>query len=165
MILSQFKVATGYTAPRRWFWVRIYDSVDSLRAVANRWAVWSNGSGGEYDDCVGCVQEVVPMIPAWYAEDDQDCLPSMGLEWPADGFAGVIRLSYEWLTTEIIAHEVTHAAVTVFRMNVRMRPELEGMLDPERPNEEALAYAVGELTADLLGQLHSLGYEKLDPGM
>lgn len=158
MIVTQFKIATDYTPPMRWFWVRIYDSQESLRRVANRWVTWTGGKGTEYDDCLGCVQEVVPRIPEEVASDDQDAVPPDLLAWPDSGFAGVIRLAADHLTTEIISHEVTHAAVTVFRMNIRQRPILEGMLDPERPNEEALAYAVGQLTEEMHFELHYFGY-------
>lgn len=158
VIIRQFKICAGYTKPDRWFWVRIYDTAESLRYVANRLDGWRNGTAGQYDDCVGCVQEVTPWIPEDMDPRMQDSVSLHSrLKWPEDGFAGVIRFCAEWLTPEIIAHEITHAALVVHRMNLRQRPLLEGMLAPERPNEEALAYAVGQLATETYEALHAIG--------
>lgn len=159
MIVSQFKVCTHYADPSRWFWVRVYDSPESLRAVANRWRAWTGGEGAGYDECLGCVQEVIPWIHQFQDPADQDYLDPVFLRWPEDGFAGVIRLCEPHVSGEIIAHECTHAAVTVLRMNRGMRPQLEGMLAPERPVEEDLAYAVGELVDGVHTELRAHGWE------
>jgi len=162
MIVSRFIIGTDYTPPERWFWVRIYDSVESLRKVANRVSEMRGGRGQEYDDCLGCVQEVAPLINAdLHDPADMDYLPQSALHWPENGFAGVIRFSKDWLTTEIISHEVTHAALVMFRMNIAMRPRLEGMAPDVgglRMNEEALAYAVGQLTEAVHERLYQHGF-------
>lgn len=143
MIVAKWKIETDYHGPKRWFWVRVYDGLGPLRKIANRVAP-DHG----YDECYGCVQEVTPWIPEDY-DGDQDDLPVSELGFPDDGFAGVVRLAAEWLYPEIVQHEVLHAAVTVFRMNVCQRPVLNGLLDNTRDNEEYLAYFVGQLSADM----------------
>lgn len=144
MIVNQWKISTDWTLPARWFWVRVYDTPETLRKIATRVSPHTDYSG-----CFGCVQEVTPWIPEGVSEEDQDDLPLSDLYFPENGFAGVVRLIDDYLYPEIIWHEVFHAACSVFRMNVAQRPQLEGFLDPERDNEEALAYAVGQLGADM----------------
>jgi hypothetical protein len=159
VIVSRFRIRTDWTKPERWFWVRVYDTPDSLRRMANRVSEMRGGGGSEYGEALGCVQETVPWIPDDADPETQDDLPVTELVWPEDGFAGVIRLCRDWLTPEILAHEILHAAVTVFRMNICQRPQLEGMLAVERNQEEALAYTVGQLHAGLVNGLRENGWE------
>jgi hypothetical protein len=144
MIVAKWKIETDWYGPKRWFWVRVYDGLGPLRRISARVAPGHDG----YTECVGCVQEVTPWIPDGYG-GDQDALPVSELWFPESGFAGVVRLASEWLFPEVIWHEVLHAAVTVFRMNVDQRPQLNGLTDNTRENEELLAYFMGQLSADM----------------
>lgn len=144
MIVAQWRIETSYTPPLRWFRVRVYDTPEALRKVASRCAPEI-----DYSECVGTVQEITPWVPEDTDPEKQDDLPVEVLGFPDNGFAGVIRLCADWLYPEIVQHEVLHAAVTVFRMNICQRPRLEGLLAETRDNEEALAYAVGQLSAEM----------------
>lgn len=145
MIVAKWKIETDYHGPKRWFWVLVYDGLGPLRAVTRRVAPNQQGT----DECVGTVQGVTPYVPLDY-DGHEDDLPVGDLVYPENGFAGVVRLAQDWLYPEIIWHEVTHAAVTVFRMNVHQRPQLGGRLDAVTDNnEELLAYFVGQLAADM----------------
>jgi hypothetical protein len=106
--------------PRRWFTVRIHPSVEDLRTAAAR-----HRPDAEFGDCCGCVHPVYP-------------------PGPGNGYAGLIRLADEYATPEIVAHELLHAAVVVYRMNVRPDVRL-GFGCHGR--EEQLAYIYGELFA------------------
>lgn len=143
MIVAKWKIQSEHITPR-WFWVRVYDTPEAMRRVAHRVA-----PDGDYSSAVGTVQEVTPWIPDRYEEHEQDDIPVSELSYPENGFAGVVRLCSDYLYTEVIYHEVLHAAVTAFRMNIDSKPKLEGMLAEERPNEEALAYITGQLAADM----------------
>ena len=154
MILTRFRIETDYTPPLRWFDVRIYDTPEALRKVASRITPTD-----DYSECVGTVQEITPMVPEDTVAELQDLIPVELLGFPDNGFAGVIRLCEEYLTPSVIAHEILHAAVVVFRMNICQLPKLEGLLSPERPREEALAYAVGELSGQMETMLRKHGWE------
>lgn len=154
MIVRQFQISTDYTEPRRWFWVRVYDSPESLRKVAGRVR-----PKDDFATALGTVQEVTPWVPEGVGPKYQDFLSVDDLGFPDNGFAGVIRLCVDWLTPEILVHETLHAALVVYRMNISQRPQLEGRLDVERNNEEALAYAGGQLYGELVTGMLKAGFE------
>lgn len=58
-------------------------------------------------------------------------------------FAGVLRTSVEHVNTEVIVHEVVHAACHIFRLDVAKRVNLG---DNCHQNEEWFAYIVGDLS-------------------
>lgn len=63
--------------------------------------------------------------------------------WPAN-YAGIMRLCRGWVTSEIVAHELMHAACTIYRMSVCGHVRLE---DDCGRREEQLAYIYGQLFA------------------
>lgn len=82
-----------------------------------------------------------------------------GFHWPRPdpGPVLVIRLWTGQLTTRTIAHEATHAAAVIFFLDhmagwdSRARRVLLG-------DNEALCYAVGDITADIIQQLYKRGH-------
>jgi hypothetical protein len=131
--MRSFTISTDRVGPRRWWWVRIHDNVDQLREAAHRHRPWYGRD--HWDDTCGCCHPL-----GWLngGKGDQ--------HWPANGYAGVIRYSEDYLTSEIVAHELVHAALWTYRMNVtgdvRLGRQCGG-------REEQLAYIYGELYADL----------------
>lgn len=122
------RIATdGVHGPRRWFRVRIHDTVDQLRAAGSRYR-----PGEDFTQALGLCHPV--RHPA-----------------PANGFAGVIRFARSYLTGEIVAHELLHASLVVYRLNVRADVRL-GNGCGER--EEQLAWIHGALYADFETHFH-----------
>lgn len=133
-----FTIATtGRVPPRRWWWVRVYDTPDQLRAAAHR-SVPGYGRA-HWSDTLGCCQPVPQRIRIHRDGTEQPVEP-------ANGYAGTIRLAATHLTPEVLAHETLHAAAAVYRMNVHHAVSLGNGC---RRNEERLAYIHGELFAAL----------------
>ena len=146
MIVKSWVVRYEHQEPHRWFWVRVYDTVENLRKGAARYGA---EPVGHFDRAVACVQRVW----ALHSLDDVEHLNPI---FPASGFAGVIRLSQENLYTEIIFHELVHAAAIVYRLNVNPDMQLgTGIVADDLDsgsvlaNEESLAYIYGSLAADM----------------
>jgi hypothetical protein len=112
---------TGRRGHRRWFWARIHADAQQLRLAAGRLR-----PGEDFSECYGCLHPVPD--PA-----------------PANGLAGTLRLAASYLQSEVIAHELVHAALVVYRLNIRPDVRL-GTGCGQR--EEDLAYIYGELFAD-----------------
>lgn len=66
-------------------------------------------------------------------------------------YAGVLRLAASAVTAEIVAHELVHAALTIYRMNVHPNVHL-GIGCYRR--EEQFAYIYGELYASFEARFH-----------
>ncbi len=61
-------------------------------------------------------------------------------------FAGIIRLSREEVTPEIVAHESTHAAIYIARLHNWSQPGHDGSLSfTDMPAEERFCYLLGAL--------------------
>jgi hypothetical protein len=126
---AQFTLSTNRSGPdnhfpRTWLRVRIHPTVEHLQHAA--WQHRPEGGKGYWDGCVGCFH---PSIPTG---EDQT-------------YAGLLRLAEGHITPEIVAHELLHAACTVYRMRVCSDIRLG---TGARGREEALAYIYGELFAD-----------------
>lgn len=127
-VIRSFTISTDRIGPRRWCWVRIHPDSEDLCQAAQR--LNANASSGDWAGTVGCFQ------PAW-----PDCKTS---------YAGTLRLAEGWMTTEIVAHELVHAALTIYRINVHTDVRLGNGC---RAREEDLAYIYGELAADMAAKL------------
>lgn len=125
--MRSFTISTDRIGPRRWCWVRIHATVEEMRVHAQR---LNPATDGGWADCCACFQ------PCW-----KDCKTA---------FAGTLRLTEEWLTPEIVAHELVHAAAQVYRLNVRRDVRLGAGC---HGREEDLAYIYGELYAAMEAKL------------
>lgn len=131
----RFRIATsGEVGPARWWWVVIHPDLDAMRAAARAWC------GDVYpdefwEDTAGLCQPV----GWWEPEDD----PRVR-HYPESGYAGVIRFAAGHVDAAVVAHELVHAAVAVYRMNCCPDVRL-GQQCGRR--EEELAYLYGELFA------------------
>lgn len=110
-----------------------------LRAAAQRLNPKPPGTG--WADTFGCFQ------PSSFWTNKQGFV-----WWHPNGYAGTLRLAEGYVMAEIVAHELVHAAVQIYRMNVRRRVQL-GVETGQR--EEDLAYIYGELFADLQDKLEA----------
>lgn len=139
-VTRTFQIATDRIGPRRWCWVRIHPSVEHLQDAAHR--LRPESGRAHWDGCHGCFHPT----PYWHHDK------TGAIRYGANGFAGTLRLAEGRVTSEIVAHELVHAAAQVYRMNVtrdiRLGPGC-------RHREEALAYIYGELFASFEDQWHA----------
>jgi hypothetical protein len=130
--MRSFTISTDRISPRRWCWVRVHDTAEDMVRAAIRLNPRSSGGSDRaaWDGCYGCFQ------PSW-----EDCKTA---------YAGTLRLVDGWVTPEIVAHELVHAACQVYRMNVHADVRLGTGC---RRREEDLAYIYGELHASFAAKV------------
>lgn len=130
-----------YDGPRRWFNLAVHPTVEQLRAAATAYRPHS-----DFGKTLGCCHPA----PVRAVVVDGELV-----EKPyVNGWAGVIRLAATHVDTEIVAHEITHAALVVYRMDVCTDVRL-GV--GARDREETLAYIAGDLMGAAATALHELG--------
>lgn len=137
--MRSFTISTDRIGPRRWCWVRIHPTVEHLREAKNRLNPASIDPDADVET-FGCWQ------PTTYLRDDAG-----NVEWPTNGYAGLIRLAEGHLTAEIAAHELVHAACAIYRMNVKSDIRLGKDIGIR---EEDFAYVYGELYASFEAGFH-----------
>jgi len=134
-----FTIATDRVSPRRWCRVRIHPTVEDLQAAAHR--LRPDTRRAHWDGCFGCFH------PSTYWQHDE----TGEIRYGRNGFAGTLRLAEGHVTSEIVAHELVHAALQIYRMNVTTEVRL-GRQCASR--EESLAYIYGELYASFEEAYH-----------
>lgn len=96
-----FRISTtGRVGPARWWLVRCYDDVETLRRHSAAYH-----PGVDFSECYGCCQTF-------------DRVEDGVKRWGHNGYGGVIRYALPHLTSEIAAHELLHTAVATYRMTV-----------------------------------------------
>ena len=138
-MIARFRVATRASGPRRQVYVHVYDDQQQMARAH------MEARGREYDPAAD--------IGGGMATQTQT-----GFSWPSPdpGPVLVIRLWTGQLTTRTIAHEATHAGAVIYFLDSmsgwdsRARGILLG-------NNEPMAYAVGDITADIIAGLYRLG--------
>lgn len=142
-VVETWNIASEHIT-RRWWQVKVYDTAEALRKAAHRYQP-RHGRGYWGPETVGCCQQTT----AW-VENGKDASDPANFIWPPN-FAGVIRLVQTELWTEVIYHELLHAACAAYRMNVAARIDLGNAYGPEGDlsREEDLAYIYGQLAADM----------------
>lgn len=136
-MIARFRVATRATGRRREVYVHIYDDREELARAHARTRHRQYNPG---DDVAGGVSTM-----------------TMGYHWPhPDGEVWqIMRLWTGQLTTRTLAHEATHAAACMVMYDSmngwdsRLRTFLNG-------DNEPLAYAVGDITAEVVKGLYRL---------
>lgn len=138
-MVARFRVATRASGRRRQVYVHVYDDQQQMARAH------TEARGREYD-------------PADDIGGGMATQTSAGFSWPAPdpGPVLVIRLWTGQLTTSTVAHEATHAGAVIYFLDVmpgwdsRARGILLG-------NHEPLAYAVGDITSDIIAGLYRHG--------
>ena len=136
-MVARFRVATRATGHRRQVFVHVYDDREEL---ARAHAAARDRPYDEHEDTAGGV------------------VIQQGFRWPKPEVTPitVMRLWTGQLTTRTIAHEAVHAAAPFHFMDCtpgwdsRARPLLMG-------DNEPLAYAVGDISADVSANLYRIG--------
>lgn len=126
-MIRRFTISTDWAGVRRWWIVKIYPTVGQLRAAACK-----------YDHRINPAEALGVTHHFMWIDKHQR------LYFAPRGYAGIIRLTDEHLTADIVAHEITHAAIAVYRMDIDAHVRLGIELDEA---EEDLAYILGDLFA------------------
>lgn len=133
-MVHSFRIGTSEVRvpPVRWCWVRVHPTAQHMRAAAYRSA--PHHGRDFHAASLACFQ------PSPYRERFVDG------KWEQrhSNYAGTMRLVGGDVTAEVVAHELVHAAVQVYRSNVKQRVVLG---EDCGPREEQLAYIYGELFA------------------
>lgn len=141
MIITSWRIGTTYGGAYRWFWVRVHSDVEEMRAACHRARPW-HGRANWRDAAAVC-----HTAAAAYADADTEFKHP---RWPANGYAGTIRLVAGDMTSEIVAHELVHAAAHVYRMNCQPVVNLgDGFDDSYHQSEEDFAYIYGILFREM----------------
>lgn len=132
-MVRRFTIRTDWGGTRRWWIVKIYPTVGQLRAAARGYDPRTS-----FSEAYGVCHHAM-----WTAPEEQQVY--FGLR----GYAGIIRLTDEHLTAEIVVHEIAHAAIAVYRMNIDTDVRLGTHISHQ---EEDLAYILGDLFGDYCSQ-------------
>lgn len=130
-----------YGGPRRYFRVVIHPDADDFREAATRYA------GGDFNGALGCCHPAP--IRERYDKATGTWTDVADRHW-----GSILRFVTGHVHTEVVAHEVTHAALVIYRMDVHPDVRLgTGCHD----REETLAYIAGDLMAAASTALHDAG--------
>ena len=150
--MRSFTISTDRIGRRRWCHVRVHDDLSALRRAAHALRPHRDGVG-HWEACYGCFH------PTCYRVNET----TGAIRYPANGYAGTLRIverdhlvdedGCELPFTEIVAHELVHAAATIYRMNVARTINLGAGRSRSFEHEEEFAYIYGELFADLASKL------------
>jgi len=130
-----------YGGPRRYFHIFIHDDADEMRTAAEQYNGWP------VDDAEAVCQPA-PVRAIVNADGDITGRDNQAY------FGGIIRFVKGNVTTEIVAHELTHAALVVYRMDINPDVRLGNGC---RLREEHLAYITGDLIGAASTVLHDAG--------
>lgn len=135
--MRSFTIATSHA--KRWWRVTIHPDVQQLRdTLRERGINHANPWGYDRPTLWAYTQ------PASYVRGPSGCL------YPDDGFAGDLFFAEPYVTPEIVAHELVHAAVATLRMTDTRCADLG---DDFSHLEEELATIYGQLYADMDAKL------------
>lgn len=123
--------------------VRIYDTLDAMRAAATRYS-----PGEDFSHAAGVTHcTTIERVDSQGNTLDSNAHP-------------IIRLARDHLGTEVITHEMTHAASAIYGNHIH--PETLAVDVLHNANED-FAYLVGELARRLVDRLYTLGYYQETP--
>lgn len=126
-----FDVSTEWTGQERTVTVHVHDTVEELRAEAN---AYHGSTVHVFEDAYGACNSF--------------------------GDEVVIRFAQGFITAGILAHEVTHASMAIYALDVLCHKPYARASAHVRADNELIAYIVGDLTTRVNDQLHDLGYFK-----
>lgn len=126
----------------RYIRIYVHDTTAELQAAAGKYKPEHNWAG------VGACYHPPPTRNK-YDEKTKKWVNTTRPSW-----GGVIRISREYLDSEVVSHECVHAACAIYRMDVHSKIHLS---DECNYREEALAYIVGDLYSSLNIALEDAG--------
>lgn len=124
--------------------VTVYDTVEELRRAADRYTrAVGTYTDGEFDRAYGVTHS---FLSIFYDADGE--LERLG---PS---AAHIRLFRGGLGTGVVTHEITHAALGIYRQDCLER---RGSVHDDMEQEETVCYLVGDLAARIVNRLYAYG--------
>jgi hypothetical protein len=129
---------TEWGGPKRWIRIVVHEDNRTFQAAAAKYS-----PNADWDGTAG----------AFHPTAHRERWDKHSKEWVPTGdpyFAGVMRLSREQFTNETIVHECLHAAIAIYRSNVKAKVNLG---DEVGDNEEHLCYILGDLTEAVFAAL------------
>lgn len=143
MKAKSFRISTRHSGMRRFIRVSIHPDADSMRTAALR---HSKREGWIRDDEYALAHGVTHIVDVRRINPD-------GSE-TRKPMAAHVRLYDGALSTGVVVHEATHAAMAIYNQDcLAEAPVHEGM-----DREEILAYLVGDLSAAMVNKLYEFGY-------
>lgn len=122
--------STSWSGPRRWWTVKIYPNLTSLRAASARFDPTT-----DFSRCYACCQTQMFIVDADTGER----------RFGHRGYTGVLRFSRTELRSDLITHELLHAAMSIYRINfsrdIRLGKRIASL------QEERICYIFCELYA------------------
>lgn len=147
-MISKFKVKSRWLKTYTRVWV--YDSIEELRKDASTHNE-SRGLESDDGDILGVSHHYV-----------REVIDKKGKVEKRKNDVGIIRLSKDHLTTEIVAHELLHAALWHYRMEYGTEREFEGSTENADfgtgccDEEENLCHIYGQMFRDMTKKLYKL---------
>lgn len=135
--MKRFWVSTSHTGYKRTVQIIVYDELDEMQEAAKRYIHASEGAFS-YALAVSQPRESYPVY-----EDGSYGEPSTS--------AGVIRFVKGYMGAGVVAHEMVHMALAIYRRD-RKRAPLGNM-----KNEETLCHIVSDLTARAVNKFYAAG--------
>ncbi len=152
-ILKKFRVKSRKSD--LYFNVIVYKQVNHLRIDADKYC---KRAGLDADnEKVGAAGIVHPYVRERVSADGHS-------ERRKD--IGIVRLSLDWLTTEIVAHELIHAAMWLYRLEDGTEDIYEGSVEnadfgnSNSEDEETFAYIYGQMFRNINKKLYQYGLWK-----
>jgi hypothetical protein len=130
-----------YGGPRRWFRLFVHPTKEDLQRAAARY----DPGPGDWAGTLGCCH---PAHYRYQVDAKGDVVDVSDRHW-----GGVVRVTRD-VSTEVLAHEVTHAALVVYRRDVCRDVRLG---DECRQREETFAYINGDLLSTAARALYEAG--------
>jgi hypothetical protein len=139
-----FRVTTRHSGRKRAVTVKVYDTVEELRAAAEAFTRRRGAEQtGEFDRAWGVTHSF-----------DSVMFNEQGEVERQGEAAALIRLWRQRLGTSVVTHEVCHAASGIYRSDCH---DEHGPVHDDMDNEEIYCYLVGDLTARIVNRLYHYG--------
>lgn len=137
--MKKFQISTRRTGKKRQINVIVYDDVKRMREHATLWTKRVQGKADDFSDCEGVTHR-----EEWIDVKTDESMP----------YCGTIRLHKGRLGVGIVAHEVTHAALWIYELDI----ERNGVNTVDIGKEEIFCYIVSDLNTKLVNKLYDYGF-------
>lgn len=147
--ITEFKVKNRMN--KSWVRVLVYDDVQQMRKESD-----------DYDEKLGHARDNgdIAGLSYHYCREQFD---EKGKQIGRKNDIGIIRLCKKYLSTEVVAHELLHAALWNYRLNYGTEHEFEGSIENAcfgqgcNDDEETLCHLYGQMFRDMTRKLYKKG--------
>lgn len=149
--MQRFKIRTrDKRLSNFWFWVYIHDSIKEMRDIETQYRKEEKLDFEDYSDCYGLChpyERSAGLITEGKKKGQHRLHPNIGY----------VRLSKDYLSTEIVCHEILHAALWMYRCNFSRNANFGNECSQK---EEDICHLYGQLFTFTTKRLHELGLWK-----